>query len=154
MPCMKPGSLRSPWRRLPPAVASGGKISRWEIGPLRAALKSGVLPVIFGDIVFDPVWAAKVLSTEVLMWHLAQELKPNRILLAGLEEAVWADFPSPLNPDTSDFAGDLRGRGGQNRGISWPGRYRRHEIQGGGDAGPGPGRAGPYGADLLWRDAR
>ena len=26
--------------------------------------------------------------------HLARELRPGRILLAGLEEAVWADFPA------------------------------------------------------------
>ena len=80
------------------ATANGGEISRWELEPLRAALKSGVLPVIFGDIVFDPVLGGKVLSTEVLMWHLAQQLKPARILLAGLEEAVWADFPTRSTP--------------------------------------------------------
>ena len=75
------------------ATTNGGEISDWEIRPLRAALDSGMLPVIFGDIVYDPILGAKVLSTEVLMWHLARELSPSRILLAGLEEAVWADFP-------------------------------------------------------------
>ena len=75
------------------ATSSGGKIAGWTIAPLIAALDAGVLPVIHGDIVFDPVLGAKVLSTEVLMWHLAATLKPRRILLAGMEEAVWADFP-------------------------------------------------------------
>jgi isopentenyl phosphate kinase len=74
-------------------TSRGGSIEHWEIGPLSGALESGILPVIFGDIVFDPILGGKVLSTEVLMWHLAQKLMPARILLAGLEEAVWADFP-------------------------------------------------------------
>ena len=98
MRCTRPEFLRSPWPPSAAATATGGDISRWEIGPLRAALNSGVLPVIFGDIVFDPVLGGKVLSTEVLMWHLAQQLKPARILLAGLEEAVWADFPTRSTP--------------------------------------------------------
>ncbi len=80
------------------ATTKDGAISRWEIGPLRAALSSGLVPVIFGDIVFDSIQGSKVLSTEVLMWHLALELRPTRILLAGLEEAVWSDFPSRSIP--------------------------------------------------------
>lgn len=74
-------------------TSRAGSIEGWEIGPLVAALDSGMLPVIFGDIVFDPILGGKVLSTEVLMWYLAKQLGPTRILLAGLEEAVWADFP-------------------------------------------------------------
>ena len=80
------------------ATSSGGAIASWDLSSLRAALGSGVLPLIFGDIVFDDRQGGKVLSTEVLMWHLAHELRPNRILLAGLEAAVWADFPSRTSP--------------------------------------------------------
>lgn len=80
------------------ATASGGQIKSWDTAPLRAALSSGLLPIIFGDIVFDDILGGKVLSTEVLMWHLAHELRPARILLAGLEAAVWADFPVRETP--------------------------------------------------------
>jgi isopentenyl phosphate kinase len=79
-------------------TSSGGVIGSWDLSPLRAALESGILPLIFGDIVFDDRQGGKVLSTEVLMWHLAHELGPRRILLAGLEAAVWADFPSRTSP--------------------------------------------------------
>jgi len=86
---------------MPPSAgitSDGGKMAGWELGPICAALDAGVLPVVFGDIVFDSALGAKVLSTEVLMWHLAQQLKPARILLAGLEESVWADFPARSTP--------------------------------------------------------
>jgi len=49
--------------------------------------------VVFGDIVFDAVRGSVVLSTEALMAYLATRLRPSRILLAGLEAAVWADSP-------------------------------------------------------------
>jgi isopentenyl phosphate kinase len=80
------------------ATSSGGVITSWGLSSLRAALASGVLPLIFGDVVFDDRQGGKVLSTEVLMWHLAHELQPRRILLAGLEAAVWADFPARTSP--------------------------------------------------------
>jgi isopentenyl phosphate kinase len=80
------------------ATSSGGVIASWDLEPLRAALKAGVLPLICGDIVFDDLQGGKVLSTETLMWHLAGQLPVRRILLAGLETAVWADFPSRTTP--------------------------------------------------------
>lgn len=74
-------------------TASDGKISGWDLAPLKAALAAGLLPVVFGDVVFDSARGGTILSTEDLFVHLARQLRPQRILLAGLEEAVWADFP-------------------------------------------------------------
>jgi len=74
-------------------IASDGQISFWETTPIRMALVSGIVPVIFGDTVFDEVRGGTILSTEDLFMSLATALSPERILLAGLEAAVWADFP-------------------------------------------------------------
>lgn len=82
---------------LPPSssvIASDGKISVWETTPIRMALASGIVPVIFGDTVFDEVRGGTILSTEDLFMYLARALSPERILLAGLESAVWDDFPA------------------------------------------------------------
>jgi isopentenyl phosphate kinase len=81
---------------LPPVsalTASDGKVSAWDLTPLRAALAAGLVPVVYGDVIFDTVRGGTILSTEDLFAHLARELSPQRILLAGLEGAVWADFP-------------------------------------------------------------
>ncbi len=75
-------------------VSKDGKIEDWNLSPLESALKAGIVPVIYGDMAFDSVKGGAVLSTEVLMFHLAHQLKPSRILLAGIEAAVWADFPA------------------------------------------------------------
>jgi isopentenyl phosphate kinase len=78
--------------------AADGKIMRWDLSSMRSALGAGLTPVIFGDIVFDTVKRSSVLSTETLMIHLAPILQPRRILLAGLEAAVWKDYPSRSEP--------------------------------------------------------
>ena len=75
-------------------TAHAGKVSRWDLAPLKAALAAGVTPVVYGDVIFDEQRGGTILSTEDLFEWLAHDLKPARILLAGLEGAVWADFPS------------------------------------------------------------
>lgn len=81
---------------LPPSagvIASNGQVSVWETTPIRMALATSIVPVVFGDTVFDEVRGGTILSTEDLFMFLANALSPERILLAGLEAAVWADFP-------------------------------------------------------------
>jgi isopentenyl phosphate kinase len=82
---------------LPPSanvIASDGKVSIWETTTISMALAAGVVPVIFGDVVFDEIRGGTILSTEDLFEHLTRALNPERILLAGLESAVWEDFPA------------------------------------------------------------
>ncbi|MEZ0395627.1 MAG: isopentenyl phosphate kinase [Anaerolineales bacterium] len=75
-------------------TARGGRIRAWNLTPLRAALAGGLLPVIYGDVAFDLRLGGTILSTEDLFAHLAPRLRPRRILLAGQEAGVWADYPA------------------------------------------------------------
>ena len=82
---------------LPPSasvISSNGKVTVWDTTPIRMALSAGIVPVIHGDVVFDEILGGTILSTEDLFMHLTRALHPDRILLAGLEKAVWADFPA------------------------------------------------------------
>jgi isopentenyl phosphate kinase len=86
---------------LPPSgsvIASDGQVAVWETTPLRMALAAGMVPVIFGDVVFDEVRGGTILSTENLFSYLVKAMAPDRVLLAGLEQAVWEDFPSRTRP--------------------------------------------------------
>jgi isopentenyl phosphate kinase len=76
------------------AIAADGKVDTWELAPLQAALQAGLLPVIQGDTIIDRVRGGTILSTEDLFEHLAVQLRPERILLAGIEPGVWADYPA------------------------------------------------------------
>jgi isopentenyl phosphate kinase len=74
-------------------VASAGQVLRWDLTPIRSALQNGLLPLVYGDVIFDTQLGGTILSTEDLFLHLARQLTVRRILLAGLEAGVWADFP-------------------------------------------------------------
>ena len=89
--------MKLPAIALPPSgsvIASDGKVSIWETTSISMALAAGIVPVIYGDVTFDEVRGGTILSTEDLFGHLARALNPQRILLAGLEAAVWEDFPA------------------------------------------------------------
>lgn len=75
-------------------IACDGQILRWDLSALKSALQAGLTPVVYGDVVFDTQRGGTILSTEDLFLHLARHLQPGRILLAGLEAGVWADFPA------------------------------------------------------------
>lgn len=74
--------------------SEGGKVVQWDLSQIRNALENGIVPVVHGDVIFDREKGGTILSTEELFEHLARELRPERILLAGLEEGIWADFPA------------------------------------------------------------
>lgn len=75
--------------------STDGKVSHWDTEPLKQCLSRKLIPLVFGDTVFDSVRGGTILSTEDLFTHLSQIFdEPVRILLAGLEEGVWKDFPA------------------------------------------------------------
>lgn len=76
------------------ALAAGGQVNAWDLTPMRQALGRGLLPVVYGDVVFDSKLGGTILSTEDIFGHLAGRLKAGRILLAGLAEGVYADYPA------------------------------------------------------------
>lgn len=89
--------MKIPSIALPPSanvIASDGRVSIWETTSISMALAAGLVPVIYGDVTFDEVRGGTILSTEDLFGHLARALHPQRVLLAGLEAAVWEDFPA------------------------------------------------------------
>ncbi len=74
-------------------TARDGQMAAWDLTAIQSALTAGLLPVIFGDVIFDSVRGGTIFSTEDLFDHLAKALHPQRILLAGIEAGVWADYP-------------------------------------------------------------
>jgi isopentenyl phosphate kinase len=82
---------------LPPSAsvtARHGKVAHWDLGPLKATLEAGLLPVIYGDVIFDLQRGGTILSTEDLFAHIVRQFQPRRMLLAGIEPGVWKDYPN------------------------------------------------------------
>jgi len=79
-------------------TTSGGRVSTWNLDPLYSALDAGLLPVVYGDVVFDTIYGGTILSTEDIFTHLARVLKPQRIFLVGIDEAVFLGYPRCEQP--------------------------------------------------------
>jgi isopentenyl phosphate kinase len=112
--------------------SEGGQVAKWDLSQIEAALAVGILPVVHGDVIFDRVKGGTILSTEDLFEYLARELRPNRILLAGLEEAVWADFPARrlrVERLTRESFDEIQGGVGRATGADVTGGMQSKVIQ-------------------------
>jgi isopentenyl phosphate kinase len=75
------------------ALTASHKIVAWDTTQIQLAIKNNLLPLVYGDVVFDTEIGGTILSTEEQFEYLAGQLLPSRILLAGIESGIWKDFP-------------------------------------------------------------
>jgi isopentenyl phosphate kinase len=75
-------------------VCKAGEILEMSVEPIKRALASQLLPIVAGDVAFDRDWGATIVSTEKVFAFLARHLAPHRVLLAGIEPGVYANFPA------------------------------------------------------------
>ncbi len=77
---------------LPPSVSArceDGVLLYLDVETIRTALANGLVPVVQGDVAFDRVRGATIVSTEDVFLYLAQELQATHILLAGEVAGVY-----------------------------------------------------------------
>jgi len=112
------------------ALCEGGKLVELATEPIIRALEAGLLPVVQGDVAFDRIQGATIVSTEQVMGCMAASLEPRRILLAGIEEGVYARYPqrdqlladlSPTDLEQSSIggSGEVDVTGGMLEKVSW-----------------------------------
>lgn len=85
-----------PAMAFPPSAAcltDDGQIVSWPVEPIRNALARKLVPVVYGDVTFDRTRGGTIVSTEDVFGYLAGPLQPARVLIAGIEAGVWADYP-------------------------------------------------------------
>jgi len=75
------------------AVTNTRKIDTWNLDALTHTLAQAIVPVVHGDVCIDRTLGGTILSTEEIFAHLASQLRPARVLLAGVEAGVFEDYP-------------------------------------------------------------
>jgi isopentenyl phosphate kinase len=127
-------------------ISKDGIIQEWELFPIQRALEAGLIPLVYGDVVFDINRGGTILSTEDLFNHIIKKFQPNRVLLAGLEKGIWRDFPNckdfinELSPQKfKEMAKDIHGSssidvtGGMiskvSQSIEWVQEFPEMEVQ-------------------------
>jgi len=73
------------------ATTRKGSKTQWDLEPFKKALEHNLIPIVFGDVVFDHNIGGTIISTEEISMYLCQNLPIQRILIAGIEEGVWKD---------------------------------------------------------------
>jgi len=76
------------------AVCSDGTLTELATAPTSAALRNRLVPLVCGDVAIDTQRGATIVSTEDVFVHLASQLRPARILLAGADAGVLSHFPN------------------------------------------------------------
>lgn len=74
-------------------ICREGEIESYAFDPVQHALEAGLVAVVYGDVAFDAVQGACIVSTERVFTALALLMMPDRVLLAGVDEGVYADYP-------------------------------------------------------------
>ncbi|HVF60814.1 MAG TPA: isopentenyl phosphate kinase [Thermoanaerobaculia bacterium] len=76
-------------------VAKAGQVEGALPPGLPVALRSGFLPVVYGDVVLDSEWGAAIASTEAVLAFLARELPAAGFTIS---RAIWlGDTPGVLD---------------------------------------------------------
>jgi isopentenyl phosphate kinase len=74
-------------------TATAGALQPFSCTTLHSIWNAGLVPVVYGDVVFDSAQGGAIASTESIFSVAAKEVNPKRILLAGIERGVYSDFP-------------------------------------------------------------
>lgn len=85
-----------PFSPLSIAACANGRIYSMQTDPMKIALSTGAVPIVYGDAVFDDVLGGTIVSTESVLSYLARELKPSWILLAGEASGVLDESGLPI----------------------------------------------------------
>ncbi len=72
-------------------VSEKGRIKKWDISAIRVAMRKGVIPVVYGDVVTDLKKGCSIISTEDLILHLSKKLKPSKVIMCTDVEGVYVD---------------------------------------------------------------
>ena len=75
-------------------ITTNRKVTSFDPLAMRKALEARLLPVVYGDVFLDEALGGTILSTEDIFAALAEHFPPARVLIAGIESGVWADFPA------------------------------------------------------------
>jgi isopentenyl phosphate kinase len=74
-------------------IVSDGRIADFFTKPIEAAIENGLIPVVFGDCVFDTVRGCTIVSTEQIFSYLSRSIRPSRVLIVGLVGGVYTADP-------------------------------------------------------------
>lgn len=114
-------------------VAAAGRPVRIEAEPLLLALRAGLLPVVYGDVVMDRERGSAIASTEAVLLVVAEELERRglpvaRALWAGITDGVLTEGGERLDEVRAAAAAEALAAAGASAGTDVTGGMR-HRLE-------------------------
>ncbi len=75
------------------AYCRAGELVEMAVDPVAELVEHGAVPLVYGDVALDRVKGCTIISTEQIFNHLAQSLRPQRIIMAGEVAGVYSGDP-------------------------------------------------------------
>lgn len=74
-------------------MADGGRIKDYLTKPIEIMLQKGLVPVPYGDVALDIKQGMSIISTEEILFSLAQRLGAKRVIFCGKTDGVFTADP-------------------------------------------------------------
>lgn len=74
-------------------IAHGGRVKHIDLTVLRMALKIGLMPVLYGDVVFDEVLGASIISGDQIASYLAVKFRAWRLIFGVDVDGLYTADP-------------------------------------------------------------
>ncbi len=75
-------------------ISNQQKTNKLDIEVIGRILSKNILPVVYGNVLLDNSIGGTIFSTEKIFAVLSEYFPPQRILLAGIEDGIWEDYPT------------------------------------------------------------
>ena len=94
------------------ALNRSGELERLDAEAVQDALRRGLMPVSFGDVVPDDAWGSSILSADTIARALTPTLRPHRVIFVsdvpGILEGPGTGRRSIVPEVTDEVVGSLR----------------------------------------------
>lgn len=74
-------------------LTKDGRIDEMNLKPIKAAIKTGINPVLFGDIVFDLTKQFAILSGDQLLSYLTEKFQVKRVFIGTDTDGIFTGEP-------------------------------------------------------------
>ena len=90
-------------------ISNEKKINRIDLSIIENLLDQGIIPMVYGNVLMDKSLGGTIFSTEMIFAELCKKFTPNSVLISGVEDGIWADYPinsqliKKITPTTFDM---------------------------------------------------
>lgn len=74
-------------------ISDGHQAVEISLDFINLLLEKGIVPLVYGNVLTDDSLGGTIFSTEEIFSELCKRFVPERILIAGIEDGIWEDFP-------------------------------------------------------------